>query len=276
MTNERASSGGKSSESDFSAMIQEIAQEEITRDEPQGEESSQEGEPDISSDSDSSTTAKPENKQIESDDDAFSELFGKDSPKTPEKTKDERRKESAQKQFESFSQKLLVGEKDFYELSPWIQKGVVDTLLERVESEEIEIDDLPDEVQEKIFEKMEKRSLLSKKNEKEIVPKHEHEKAIKIAELKHLSREIPKEIKNDYLNALRDIMAKSPSFSAEEAHKFAKYEIGFFAKEGVKGINIVPSRQKARENMTSGNFTENSIKNSSDEEFISSIYGNKF
>jgi len=271
MTKKDASPEGNAPEFNIDDELEKITQEESEKIETKEEEPVKSWH----DTKDSTQSAKPKSKHENSEDDAFSDLLG-EKTQPPQKTKEELRKESAQKTFESFTSKLLKEEKDFYEMSPWIQKGVINTLLEQIDNNEIELDDLPEEVQEKILKKLENREALDKKPEnKEKTDSGELDKRVKIAELRILSKEIPKDLSESYFKAVKGLLTDMPKASAEKIDRYAKIEIGFDPNGNTRGINIRPTKLRSGEKLSSENMTEGAVKNSSDSEFLDAIFGNR-
>lgn len=210
---------------------------------------------------DQKSTAEPPSEHSEAEvqkEDSFSDLF----PKTQEK--EVVREKSAKGQFKAYTTKVLEETEDFEELSPWIKKGVRNTLLEMVENDEIDVEDIPTDIQDSIAKKLnEKKESEKKKLEQQ---KEESEIRVKTAELKILSREIPEEAFNRYMKSVKSLLKDMPTASMERIHHLAKLENGITDSKETKrkGVSVQPPKRKPVNQKFIGgkNVTADEIRNS--------------
>lgn len=257
MTSDTQGEGGTKS---FDDIFDEVDAEMQTQEEETAQKDST-ATPD-DSETDSKSTAEPPSEHSEAEvqkEDTFSDLF----PKNQEK--EVVREKSAKGQFKAYTTKVLEETEDFEELSPWIKKGVRNTLLEMVENEEIDIEDIPTDIQESIAKKLnEKKESEKKKLEQE---KEESEIRVKTAELKILSREIPEEAFNSYIKSVKSLLRDMPSASMERIHHLAKLENGLHTdttETKRKGVSVQPPKRKPVNQKFIGgkNVTADEIRNS--------------
>lgn len=186
------------------------------------------------------TPAKPSGKQNDAtrEQEDFSELF-----EEPEKQREDQRKKSALGQFKAKTKNVLAGDEDFDELTPWLKKGVVSSLVEMIEREEIDVEDIPDEkLQERVSKKY---SLLEEEKQQEKQKeKQDGERNVKAAQLKLLSREITNEDYPTYAKSLKKTLRLMPKASMEEVHHFAKLDANIQSSGG-RTAQAVPSRRRS-------------------------------
>ena len=211
-----------------------------------------------------STTTEPPSEHSEAEDqkeDNFSDLFPK-----KEEPKEISREKSLIGQFKSHTNKILENEEDFDNLSPWIKKGVCNTLVEMVEKNEIDLEDIPEDVQERVSKRLSEK----KESEKVKLEQTKEESAVnlKIAELKILSKEIPKENFDGYLKSIKTLLQDMPSASMERIHYLAKLENGIShnVEKTRRGIPIHPPKNKPKTTAFNGANNASEISNSDPEE----------
>lgn len=193
---------------------------------------------DTSSDSDTSSAEPDESKQQAPKERDFSDLLPSEEEKQAEKER--QRIRSAEGQFQSNAKALLLGDKDFDEFTPFLKKGVTEHLVRMVNEGEIDIEDVPEEAQERVTRKLEQLNPPEEKvdNSKEIL----------VAQLKIISKEIADEDFPEYSKSLKSVLKLMPNANAEQLHRYAKMDAGITdaPQEKTAKVKVRPGRTKPK------------------------------